>query len=345
MEIVKYFWKNDEANAKCATLRPYQDPQSEDIPKLMSVEDFRRREIQMERELNRKVFYIQEKEKDGQVRVQLENMTPRITYTQPFSILYIGMRIMFTHKRKIESTESLDQLKREQSLQRVIYQRESEIPKSPLEVHSQKSYGSLKDISLIPFFKSGSYPPKIIKLIDQPIIINDEFMKIFQPPVPPPPPPMIPAQYSPIIPLPIQPGLYTGQVPQPPPPRLGPLPSSPIPQYNMPQIPIYDPAILANPMDPYSLMNKSRILYNPVTKKPQNYRTVPCRKFHSGDGCERGDNCHFIHDFQFQGRPIPNFQDWKNHNMIRQQNLQSINTYNMASYYPPPGPEAHNDRT
>ena len=51
----------------------------------MSVEDFRRREIQMERELNRKVKATQEKEKDVQVRIQLENMTPRINYTQPIS--------------------------------------------------------------------------------------------------------------------------------------------------------------------------------------------------------------------------------------------------------------------
>ena len=53
----------------------------------MSVEDFRRREIQMERELNRKVRCRQEKEKDVQVRIQLENMSPRINYAPPTSKL------------------------------------------------------------------------------------------------------------------------------------------------------------------------------------------------------------------------------------------------------------------
>ena len=164
-------------------------------------------------------------------------------------------------------------------------------------------------------------------------------------PPPPPPPSMASQMGHPMMPL--QNGMYPAHIPQPP-PRLGPLPSAPIPQYNamMPSVAIYDPAILANPMDPYSLMNKTRALYNPVTKKPQNYRTVPCRRFHSADGCERGDNCHFIHDFQFQGRPIPNFHDWKNNNMTRQRNVQGMNNYNMGvpEYYPPQGPEGNYEK-
>ena len=312
----------------------------------------------------------------------------------------IEYRISYTHRKKTESTESLDQIKREQSLQRVIYQREGEIPRSPLEAQLQKSYFSIKDLQPIPFFKIGSYPPRTIKISEAPVAINGDFMKMYHPQmpltmtmpmpmsmsmsmqmpnpmsmsmsmpltVPPPPPPPPPApSYAPLLPhtpmaptgmnqmghplMPVQSGIYAGhtQQPQPPPPpRLGPLPSAPIPQYNamMPSMAIYDPAVLANPMDPYSLMNKTRALYNPVTKKPQNYRTVPCRRFHSADGCERGDNCHFIHDFQFQGRPIPNFQDWKNNNVSRQRNMQGMNNYTMGvpAYYPPQGPDGNYDK-
>ena len=53
----------------------------------------------------------------------------------------------------MDSLESSEQIKREQSVQRIIYQRESEIPKSPMESISQKSF-SLKDIITIPFFKA-----------------------------------------------------------------------------------------------------------------------------------------------------------------------------------------------
>lgn len=282
------------------------------------------------------------------------------------------MRILITHRKKPESTESLDQLKREQSLQRVIYQRESEIPKSPLEAHTQKMYSTLKDIHLIPFFKVGSYPPKIIRIVDQPVVYHESYMKMFTPmqmqmpipPPPPPPPPTAPAyqMYAPPpqimshhpMPPPMPPSYVHPQhqhqhhQPPPPPPRVGPLPSGPIQQYNpvMQPAPAYDPALLANPMDPYSLMNKSRTIYNPVTKKPQNYKTVPCRGFHSQEGCERGNNCHFIHDFQYQGRPMPNFSDWKN-NPSRNRNMQSFNNYPSSgpSYFPPPGPESQNDKT
>ncbi|OMJ81332.1 hypothetical protein SteCoe_18256 [Stentor coeruleus] len=292
----------------------------------------------MERELNRK-----EKEKDGQVRSLLENMTPRVTYAQP-----LRMKILITHRKKSESTESLDQLKREQLLQRIIYQRESEIPKSPLEAHTQKIYSTLKDIHLIPFFKAGSYPPKIIRIIDQPAVYHENYMKIFTSMQIPPPPPPVYQMYNPPSQIMLHhqiPSSYVHSQHQPPPPRVGPLPSGPIQQYNpvIQSSPAYDPALLANPMDPYSLMNKSRTIYNPVTKKPQNYKTAPCRGFHSQEGCERGNDCHFIHNLQFQGRPMPSFPDWKNNHARNR--MQSYSNYpsNGPSYFPPP--EFQNDKT
>lgn len=315
----------------------------------------------MERELNRK-----EKEKDGQVRILLENMTPRISYTTPIRNKNSGIRTNSARTReKHESMEARDQFRREQQTAKVIYQRESEIPKSPLETHS-KSNTSPKDIVTIPFFKLGSYPPKVIRIADQPNLINEDFMKVFRPELrpdlrPPPPPPPMMNMYGQMMPHAVAPSMpsittmqtmpnpvqsmYPGQsIPQPP-QRVGPLPSAPIPAYNtmVPGMPMYDPSMMVNPMDPYNFINKGKILYNPVTKKPQNYRTVPCRRFHSADGCERGDNCHFIHDFQYQGRAIPNFQAWKNNNMQKSMQMHGYPT--MPGYYPPPGPEGYDGRS
>jgi hypothetical protein len=223
----------------------------------------------MERELNRK-----EKEKDGQVRVLLENMTPRISYTAPIRKTNLGIRVNSARVReKYESMEARDQYRREQQMAKVIYQRESEIPKSPLETHS-KSNTSPKDIVTIPFFKPGSYPPKVIRITEPTNLITEDFMKVFRPDLrqPPPPPPPLMNMYGqvmshqvpPPMPGPV-PSMYTGQsIPQAP-PRVGPLPSAPIPAYNtmMPGMPMYDPNMMVNPMDPYNFMNKGKILYNP----------------------------------------------------------------------------------
>lgn len=56
LEQVKYFRINDEPNAACASNRPEADHQ-EYLPKSQSMEDFRKREMLMERELNRKVTF------------------------------------------------------------------------------------------------------------------------------------------------------------------------------------------------------------------------------------------------------------------------------------------------
>lgn len=260
-------------------------------------------------------------------------------------------------RKKVDSPESMDQIKREQSGQRVIYQREGEVPRSPIEAISQKALLA-KDITTIPFFKTGTYPPKVIRIQEAPMLtISEDFIKMFQPPQP-----MMQASYPPVHGLMPNPQMYPGHLGPPPPPpimhtmhamppRIGPLPSVPLPTpsmsnsmsgfpppFGMPPHPMYDPNMMQPQMDPYQLMNKQRMMYNPMTKKPQNYRTVPCRRFHSNDGCDRGDNCHFIHDFQFQGRPIPNFQS--------KRPPQQAPNYNpgMINYYPP-GPDIQNNRS
>lgn len=71
--------------------------------------------------------------------------------------------------------------------------------------------------------------------------------------------------------------------------------------------------------------------------KPVNYQTEACRNFHSQTGCSHGDNCHFIHDFAFEGRPIPNLEEWRRTNPNRITNLKKMREMQMgaASYYPP----------
>ena len=42
--------------------------------------------------------------------------------------------------------------------------------------------------------------------------------------------------------------------------------------------------------------------------KPQKYKTAPCKLFHSSQGCQYGDGCHYIHDPNYAGRETPNMQ-------------------------------------
>ncbi|CAD8069395.1 unnamed protein product [Paramecium sonneborni] len=39
------------------------------------------------------------------------------------------------------------------------------------------------------------------------------------------------------------------------------------------------------------------------------YKTKNCHNFHSSTGCARGDNCNFIHDSRYPGRPAPTLQN------------------------------------
>ena len=38
--------------------------------------------------------------------------------------------------------------------------------------------------------------------------------------------------------------------------------------------------------------------------KPSNFRTVPCRNYHGPNGCTRGEYCHFIHAYGYEGKEI-----------------------------------------
>lgn len=39
--------------------------------------------------------------------------------------------------------------------------------------------------------------------------------------------------------------------------------------------------------------------------KKSKFRTVPCKMFHSSQGCKHGEGCHFIHDKNYVGVEIP----------------------------------------
>ena len=58
--------------------------------------------------------------------------------------------------------------------------------------------------------------------------------------------------------------------------------------------------------------NKSNIDQRMILESAQRmnlskYKTKPCRNYHSSTGCTRGDNCFFIHDPNFKGKEIQNF--------------------------------------
>ena len=80
-----------------------------------------------------------------------------------------------------------------------------------------------------------------------------------------------------------------------------------------------------------------KLLLNNSNTKPINYRTEACKNFHSAASCTHGDACHFIHDFNFEGRPIPNMAEWRKNNSIRSKNMESMKGIQMGypSYYPP----------
>ncbi|CAD8051697.1 unnamed protein product [Paramecium primaurelia] len=56
------------------------------------------------------------------------------------------------------------------------------------------------------------------------------------------------------------------------------------------------------------------------------YKTKHCHNFHSSIGCTRGDNCNFIHDSRYPGRPAPTLQqpNFLNKTLYPQSNMPII---------------------
>lgn len=45
-------------------------------------------------------------------------------------------------------------------------------------------------------------------------------------------------------------------------------------------------------------------------RKNSKLKTVPCVFYHSPTGCHHGDNCNFIHDKNYKGKPTPNMDKY-----------------------------------
>lgn len=101
-------------------------------------------------------------------------------------------------------------------------------------------------------------------------------------------------------------------------------------------------------MNPNLKMNN--IMNYNIQKKNNNNnkrKTVPCVWYHSTNGCQRGDNCDFIHDPNFKGLPTPNMEKYvrpihqlsKNPEMNKK-NLQRYGRY--QSKFAQPGHPNHN---
>jgi hypothetical protein len=96
-------------------------------------------------------------------------------------------------------------------------------------------------------------------------------------------------------------------------------------------------------LGPSVMPGGKRVIMDSIGDRPINFRTVPCRNFHSSEGCTRGDNCHFVHDFNYIGKPITNLSDWMSQNKVRQESLDKMNRM-MQGYqeeFVPAGPVPH----
>lgn len=60
------------------------------------------------------------------------------------------------------------------------------------------------------------------------------------------------------------------------------------------------------------LIDKKMFMESASRMNIQKYKTKPCRNYHSSIGCTRGENCFFIHDPNYKGVDIDNF-DPKNY--------------------------------
>ena len=203
-------------------------------------------------------------------------MTPKLSYGSLISNFQKEIKTSKTFRQKnLQTSEMQEETKRQQETLRVVYQRESDIPKAPYETQSCSYPGDL----IIPASKMMIQPKAEIPSSSS---INMSMgMPIIQQP-------MMDPNFM---------GMMTPNI----------------------QMPMYMPKL----MNPNS--------------RPVNYRTEACKNFHSATGCTHGDACHFIHDFTYEGRPIPNMAEWRKSNRIRVQNMDAMKNMQMAypMYYPP----------
>jgi hypothetical protein len=121
---------------------------------------------------------------------------------------------------------------------------------------------------------------------------------------------------------------------------------------NMPSMPIINPlnnklnsqGALVTSMNFPDKRNMGKPQDNREQKIPLNMNmnkifTRPCRNYHGPNGCNRGDHCHFIHDQNFQGRDIPNFNLNNYRNYGQNDKRFSITNVNIVNNYGNSGDE------
>ena len=106
-----------------------------------------------------------------------------------------------------------------------------------------------------------------------------------------------------------------------------------------------------NPLMQNQNMKMNMMNYNIQKKNNNKRKTVPCVWYHSTNGCQRGDNCDFIHDPNFKGLPTPNMAKYvrpihqlsKNPEMNKK-NLQRYGRFHTKGFVPShPNPNISNN--
>ncbi|MCQ2819869.1 MAG: zinc finger CCCH domain-containing protein [archaeon] len=147
-------------------------------------------------------------------------------------------------------------------------------------------------------------------------------------------PPNMPPQMQPSGQMPIPQNMPPQMQPNMPMPMQ---PNIPFPQpgMQMPNMPMFFPR-MPQPMINNGFMiatNTRNMIFAPPVQPFQSkvnmekYKTKPCRYYHSSTGCTRGDGCIFIHDPNYKGREIPNF-DLSNYQKDENNNNQGDNGNN-----------------
>ncbi len=153
--VFKWFYRSDEPNSQCASLRPAEEGVAE--AQMMSLDDFRKREDSMTRELSQKVRTKQERQAETQVSERLRNMRPVVTYAAPLRMLHTDLRLR-SKKGRVDTQEAQEQARREAQMQKVTYVRESEIPRTPREPASKAETCVSAEVPVVPLVTKVARP-------------------------------------------------------------------------------------------------------------------------------------------------------------------------------------------
>ena len=300
MERVKYFRKDDPPNMRNLNLEEIKEAQKQAIlnPHRMSTQQLRELEIDSGNALKHSRI------DHDTLDTQLKSMVPKVKYRLPFEIATdSSFMLMDPDDSKELEVQNL----------RIKSNFRSLVPtaghQNPIELESKKFSVMNKDILKINACNVSIFSPKVIEsdlkeaikkqkqdlakkilstvgeksqqeifeLLQEHNVPMEHFQSFMQ---------TIQMQQS-------REG-GTVQTPQPAAPFMG----QPFPGQQM-----FPPSVAQAVLADDNEARKNMMLG--VKRRPPNYKTVPCRNFHGGIGCIRGDACHFIHDYKYIGQPVP----------------------------------------